>query len=74
MFSVANKSGNVTVVTVQVLFSIAKEKTFVEEGNSSSHVSNPENWLLNCADGIVGNVRDVQQSTVTSGLAMFTFV
>lgn len=73
MFSVANKSGNVTVVTVQVLFSIAKEKTFVED-NSSSHVSNPENWLLNCADGIVGNVRDVQQSTVTSGLAMFTFV
>lgn len=73
MFSVANKSGNVTVVTVQVLFSIATEKTFVED-DDSSHVSSPEDWLLNCADGIVGNVGDVQQNTVTSGLTMFTFV
>lgn len=55
------------------MFSIAKEKTFVE-GNSSSRVSSPEDWLLNHADGIVGNVGDVQQSAVTSGLAMFTFV
>ena len=53
------------------VFSIAKENTFVEEGNSSSYVSSPEDWLLNHADGIVGSV---QQSTVTSGLAMFTCV
>lgn len=50
------------VFTVEV-FSIAKEKTFVEEGNSSSSVSSPEDWLLNRANGIVGNVGDVQQSS-----------
>lgn len=55
MFSVANKRGNVIVFTVQVCFQLLKRR-HVEEGNSSSCVSSPEDWLLNHADGIVGNV------------------